>query len=525
MKYDEAMATPDAKEWEKAVDKEHERMVNSSVFKATPLDEVPDDATILTETWAMKKKANGIFRARVTARGYEQIDGEHFDSTEIAAPVVAEMTIHILFILIMMALLHAQLMDVIGAFLLGHFNPKHKMYMRVPRGFEKFYPPGVVLLLERTLYGTRQAAMAFWKKALEVMAKIKMKRSNADPCLYYKWTDSGLLFWASWVDDFLGAGQMKDIIDSKEAIKSQMECEDAGELLEYIGCKLDKDVERRTMKITQPVLLQSLKDEFELPDREYTIPAPAGEVLHPDDPGDELLDPSGQTKYRSGVGKLMHMAKWSRPDILNAVRELSKFMTIPRQSHLKAMLRCMKYVVLTPDVGLVLKPKRKWDGKDKNFEFEISGMADAEYAKDTESRRSVSGYCTFLEGAVVSAKSKQQRCVTLSTTEAEMMAMTDCVQDMMFIRDVLQSMELKVKFPMVIYCDNKGAVDLVNNWSTSGRTRHIATKTMFLREMKEKGILKVEWIPNEEMVSDVFTKNLGDKDFFNCVKKFVSVNG
>ena len=66
-------------------------------------------------------------------------------------------------------------------------------------------------------------------------------------------------------------------------------------------------------------------------------------------------------------------------------------MTIPRQSHLKAMLRCMKYVVLTPDVGLVLKPKRKWDGKDKNFEFEISGMADAEYAKDTESRRSVSG--------------------------------------------------------------------------------------------------------------------------------------
>jgi hypothetical protein len=51
MKYDIAMATPDAKEWEKAVDKEHEQMVNSSVFKTTPLDEVPEDATILTETW------------------------------------------------------------------------------------------------------------------------------------------------------------------------------------------------------------------------------------------------------------------------------------------------------------------------------------------------------------------------------------------------------------------------------------------------------------------------------------------
>jgi hypothetical protein len=117
-----------------------------------------------------------------------------------------------------------------------------------------------------------------------------------------------------------------------------MKCEDSGELVKYISCKLDKDMEGRTMKITQPVLVQSLTDEFELPVREYKIPAPAGEVLKPDDPGDELLDPGGQTKHRSGVGKLLHLAKWSRPDILNSVRELSKFMTIPRQSHWRAML-------------------------------------------------------------------------------------------------------------------------------------------------------------------------------------------
>jgi Reverse transcriptase (RNA-dependent DNA polymerase) len=77
-------------------------------------------------------------------------------------------------------------MDVIPAFLLGRLNPKHKMYMRVPRGFEKFYPLDVVLLLERTIYGTRQAAMAFWMELLHVMKDIKMKQSKADPCLYYK---------------------------------------------------------------------------------------------------------------------------------------------------------------------------------------------------------------------------------------------------------------------------------------------------------------------------------------------------
>jgi Reverse transcriptase (RNA-dependent DNA polymerase) len=211
MKYEQAMASPGAAEWAKAVDKEHDRTVNAHVFKATPLSEVPDDATILTETWAMKKKSNGIFRARVTARGFEQIDGEHFDSSEIVAPVVSEITIHVVLILWIMVMLDATLQDVIAAFLLERLNPLHKMFMRVPRGFEKFPPPDVVLLLERTIYGTRQAVIAFWKELLHVMKDIKMKQSKADPCLYYKWTDDGLVLWKSWVDDLLGIGSKANV--------------------------------------------------------------------------------------------------------------------------------------------------------------------------------------------------------------------------------------------------------------------------------------------------------------------------
>jgi hypothetical protein len=75
MKFKEAMAGPEADKWEVAVDKEHSRMVKSEVFKATPIAGLPDGATILLETWAMKKKASGDHRAIVTARGFEQIDG------------------------------------------------------------------------------------------------------------------------------------------------------------------------------------------------------------------------------------------------------------------------------------------------------------------------------------------------------------------------------------------------------------------------------------------------------------------
>jgi Reverse transcriptase (RNA-dependent DNA polymerase) len=196
MKFDEVMATNDAPQWEKTVDKEHDRMVKSNVFQVTPIEEVPEGATVLRDTWAMKKKSNGVFQVCVTAQGFEQIDGEYNDSMDIASPVVLELTICIVLILIMMAGWYAMvIMDVIGAFLLGDFNPKHKMYMRVPKGFQKFYPEGVVLLLLKKLYGAKQTAMAFWRKLFSVLFRSNLKRSQAVPCLHYKGTDNGLTLW------------------------------------------------------------------------------------------------------------------------------------------------------------------------------------------------------------------------------------------------------------------------------------------------------------------------------------------
>ena len=69
--------------------------------------------------------------------------------------------------------------------------------------------------------------------------------------------------------------------------------------------------------------------------------------------------------------------------------------------------------------------------------------------------------------------------------------------------------------------DNKGSVDLANNWSIGGRTRHIEVKQHFLRELKEEGLIETEWITNEEMVSNMFTKNLGGKAFEKCTEAYV----
>jgi hypothetical protein len=154
------------------------------------------------------------------------------------------------------------------------------------------------------------------------------------------------------------------------------------------------------------------------------------------------------------------------------------------QDHFKAMLRVLKYSLDTVEQGLVLKPNRKWDGS-RSHKFVISGCLDSNYVKEPTDRCSVSGHVVYLEGVLVMFKSSTGRAVSLSTTEAETYASVTCVLDMPYMLNVLESLGLNVKLPMVLEMDNQGAVYLANSWSIEGRTRHLDVQSVFLRELKE----------------------------------------
>ena len=168
----------------------------------------------------------------------------------------------------------------------------------------------------------------------------------------------------------------------------------------------------------------------------------------------------------------MHAIQYSKPEMYNSVQDLSRHMHKAMQDHFKAMLRILKYSLDTDEQGLVLEPNRKWDGS-QSHEFVISGRLDSDYAKEPKDRCSVSGHMVYLEGAPAMFKSSTERTVSLSTTEAETYAGVTCVQDMLYIKNILESLRLRVKLPKVLEMDNQGAVYLANNWSIGGMTRHI----------------------------------------------------
>ena len=84
------------------------------------------------------------------------------------------------------------------------------------------------------------------------------------------------------------------------------------------------------------------------------------------------------------------MMRWSRPEIYNAVRGLSRHVSVVIKDHIVAMHRVMAHFVSTPLWEWKLRPRREWDGKDNTFEFVIGGRSDSDYDASKNTRRSVS---------------------------------------------------------------------------------------------------------------------------------------
>ena len=162
------------------------------------------------------------------------------------------------------------------------------------------------------------------------------------------------------------------------------------------------------------------------------------------------------------------MMQWSRSKICNHVQELSRSFQGASELHVKCMHRVMAYLYHTPLEGWTLQPNRWIIGDIRDHEFIIEGLllADGELVKCPTTRRSVSGQSVLLEGDPVSTKSVMQKTgVAISITESEVEAGVGTAQDILYTKNVIESTKLKVKLPMKLCIDNKGAVQTANNWS------------------------------------------------------------
>jgi hypothetical protein len=138
----------------------------------------------------------------------------------------------------------------------------------------------------------------------------------------------------------------------------------------------------------------------------------------------------------------------------------------------------------------------------------LHAYSDADFAGDTEDRKSTGGYAIFLGLGAVSWSSKKQTTVALSSTESEYIALSEAAKEIMWMREFLSGMNIEYEEPTVILEDNQGAIAFASNQRALRRMKHIEVKHHFIQHLIENGTIQLIYRNTKEMVVDIMTKIL-----------------
>ena len=143
----------------------------------------------------------------------------------------------------------------------------------------------------------------------------------------------------------------------------------------------------------------------------------------------------------------------------------------------------------------------------------LTGFRDSDIAGNLDDRRSTGGMCFYLNESLITWVSQKQRCVALSSCEAEFMAATAAACQAIWIRNVLNHLTAECFDPVILYIDNKSAIDLAKNPVFHGRSKHIDVRYHFIRECVERGEIVLKYVNSENQKADVLTKALETAKF------------
>ncbi|UYV66183.1 hypothetical protein LAZ67_4000630 [Cordylochernes scorpioides] len=201
---------------------------------------------------------------------------------------------------------------------------------------------------------------------------------------------------------------------------------------------------------------------------------------------------------------LLYLANCTRPDLMFSVTRLAQFSSNPGRRHWQAAKHVLRYLHGSINLSLVY---RRTDSND------VCAYSDADSASDIDDRRSNSGTAITIGHSLVIWKTCKQKCVSLSTMEAEYLALSQTTKEAVWIATILKELKFLTNFafPLIIHCDNRSAIDFSKNNVENNRSKHIDIRYHHVRERIISGEIKMVYIPTKENLADVFTKTLSKR--------------
>lgn len=394
----------------------------------------------------------------------------------------------------------------IAAFTQGKIDVPN-IYIKQPLGFVNRDHPHYVLQLLKALYGLKQSARIWLKTLKEKLLKRGFKNILSEPNIYIN-TDLKLIICV-YVDDLAVLGTSEEnILSFIKDLKKEIDIKIIGPIKDYLGIEVDYNREKGIMRLTQVKYIEKIIQKY-AKGKMLTkyIPLAKSIKLEPNTSRATV----NQTKwYQGAIGSLLFLALATRPDICFAVIKLARFSINPSEIHINCVLNIFWYLYKNMNIGIIYT-------KNHFSSRYISGYCDSDWAGDVSTFKSTTGWIFFLANGPISWKSKLQSVHAQSSTEAEYIAAAHAAREAQWIISLLKEIGFYHQKQLALYIDNKGANDISKNPVFHERTKHIALKYHYIRELVEKGIINLILIPTEKQIADGFTKPL-DKNLF---RKFI----
>ena len=527
----DVLASPQAPWWAKAKQEELNALQKAGTWIPRKL---PKGARVLGYKWVYKiKSERGLvtrFKARLVCLGYRQIPDLDYFSGDISAPVLRPSTFMFLLNMIVRSFYHPGSLDFKSAFLKGTLKKeifiKPMPSMKMPDGTN-------VLQLIKSLYGLVQSPARWYDTMCTYLAKCGYFPSKVDKCLFIHRDEHGFpdAYLGTWVDDGVFVGKDSKLFDKLiqelQALGSDIDptLGAHGELDYVLGIDvtLTRVGESVEVELSHRAAVEALIDQH-IPDA-HPVATPCLKVLS------RAKEPLTETErrqmeklpYRNVVGALLHISRWTRPDISFSVGHSSRFNHDPRPDHWKALMRILRYLKGTLDKWVIIKIRNLPIAADSEHEEKcqkirkaigdyptLVGYSDSDLAGCPDTTRSTGGYVFYFDGCLVSWRSKRQSKVATSTAVAEYYALNDAAKEGLYLKRLAAEFDPSGRSPkLIILGDNETANNMGLLEKFSDKTKHVRIAESYLHEMIATKQLELHHVPSGSNIADIMTKPLG----------------
>jgi len=454
----------------------------------------------------LKRKRDGRLKARFCADGRGQFRNPGFD---VSAQTVS---IEALFLSLAIDAFEGRdvaTVDVEGAFL--HAKMPDEVIMEIgpelaemladlePDSYRRFVAPNgkLYVVLDKALYGCIESAKLFYEHISKTLEEFGFVKNPYDVCVFNKMFKGKQITVAIHVDDLkiscVDPEGVNSVIQELERVYTKVNVF-RGPVLDYLGMDLDFSTPG-VVKIGMKTMIDAMLDELNI---EGTVKTPAGNYLFSVSEHGEELGKEDKERFHSVVAKLLYIAKRGRPDILTAVSFLSTRVLAPTKEDEGKLMRVLRYLNGTRDLVLTLGGSEG---------MVIVAFVDASFAVHVDGKGHT-GQMITVGGGAVYIRSSKQKMVAKSSTEAELIAISDGLAMVLWTRNFLEAQGFKMG-PATLHQDNKSTIVLAEKGrSVSGRTRHISIRYFFVKDKIDSNEVRVVHTRTEDMVADFFTKPL-----------------